>query len=123
MELYPDDSVFWLRGQYSLEAMGQIDEARGIARTYAANHPDDSEAWYELGTAEEGLGKMDEAQQAFRKAVALNPGHSDALFRIGVYAAKHGDRDEMRNIGITLAKLDNQMAEEYNKAVGCATEC
>jgi serine protease Do len=94
-----------------------------ISQRWVKLEPQDSEAWYELGAAEEGLGRTENAIESFRKAVALNPKHGDALFRLGVFASNRGDREEMRNVSITLAKIDSEMALEFNKAVGCNAEC
>lgn len=94
-----------------------------VSQRWVKAEPVNPEAWFELASAQEGLGKLDEAENSFRKVTAIQPNHSDALFRLGVFASKRGDRQEMHEVSITLAKVDRDMAKEFNKTVGCETEC
>lgn len=94
-----------------------------ISQRWLEAEPQNAEAWYESGAAEEGMGQMEQAQQSYRQAIALNPKHTEALFRVGVFAAKRGDRQEVRDVGTTLAALDGEAAAEYRKTVGCSAEC
>jgi serine protease Do len=94
-----------------------------ISERWTKAEPDNAEAWYELGSAEENLGHATAAETHYQHAAALNPGHTEALFRLGVFAAQRGDRDKMHHVSMTLTKFDSEMAEEFNKEVGCQTEC
>lgn len=94
-----------------------------IGQRWVKAEPENPEAWYELGAAQEGLGKLEDARESYRKVISLLPGHGEALFRLGVFAAQRGDRDEMHQVSTALARIDHDMAEEFNKTVGCAAEC
>lgn len=108
-------------------ALPQINEdwarLQEISRRWIAGEPENAEAWYELGTAQEGLKQSVEAEKSYRKAAELNPHHSKALYRLGVFASERGDREEMHTVSTKLAKIDSEMAAEFNKAVGCAATC
>lgn len=94
-----------------------------VGQRWVQAEPDNSEAWFELGAAQEALGKSEDAQKSYRKATLILPNHAEALFRLGLFASKRGDRDEMHTVSITLAKIDPNLAAEFNKSVGCETEC
>lgn len=94
-----------------------------VSQHWIKAEPQNAEAWYELGTAQEGLSKPTEAEASYRKAAELNPSHVEALYRLGVFASQRGDRDEMHSVSSTLAKIDVETAEEFNKAVGCEAGC
>lgn len=94
-----------------------------VSQHWLEAEPTNPEAWYELGTAQEGIGRTEEALKSYRKVTAIIPDHSDTLFRLGVLASQRGDRDEMHTVSLTLARIDREMAVEFNKTVGCATEC
>ncbi len=64
-----------------------------------------------------------EAEKTYRYAVELNPRHSEALYRLGVFASQRGDHLEMQSVSTKLAKIDSEMAEEFNKAMGCTATC
>lgn len=92
-----------------------------VSQRWIKAEPSNAEAWYELGTAQEGLGKPDEAQKSYNAALALYPRHAEALYRIGIFAAQHGDQAEVQKIGTALANIDNELSDNFNKAVGCPT--
>lgn len=94
-----------------------------ISQRWVAAEPGSAEAWYELGAAQEGLKQIDQAQTAYRKATALNPRHADALFRLGVFASQRGDKEEMRQVSVTLTQVDPEMATSFNREVGCDGGC
>ena len=94
-----------------------------VSQRWIKDEPENPEAWYELGTAQEGVGKPEEAKNSYQKATRIDPRHGEALFRLGVFAAQRGDRAEMHSVSLTLAKIDLDMATEFNKTVGCGTEC
>ena len=94
-----------------------------ISRRWIEAEPDNAEAWYELGTAQEGLDQPVDAEKSYRQAVAINPKHSEALYRLGVFASQRGDREEIHSVSTILTKIDSEMAAEFNKTVGCDTNC
>lgn len=94
-----------------------------VSRRWIEVEPDNAEAWYELGTAQEGLDQPGDAEKSYRKAVTINPRHSEALYRLGVFASQRGDREEMHSVSTKLAKIDSEMAAEFDKAVGCDVNC
>lgn len=121
-ELPDDEKPFFMR-----VALPRLNEdwpkLHEISQRWIKAEPENAEAWYEFGAAQEGLNRPEDAEKSYRHATALNPGHSEALYRLGMFASLRGDRDEMRNISVMLAKIDAEMAEEFNKAVGCASIC
>ncbi len=94
-----------------------------ISQRWIKAEPQNSEAWFELGSAQEGLGKTQEALQSYHQATMLDPQHAQAFYRMGVIASQRGDRNEMHQVSITLAKIDGTLADEFNQAMGCNTEC
>ena len=94
-----------------------------VSQRWIQAEPHNAEAWYELGMAQEGLGQKDQAQQSFRKSVAINARHSESLYRLGIFASERGDREEVHNVSVTLAQIDPEMADNFNKTVGCNAAC
>ncbi len=94
-----------------------------VSQRWIRAEPENPEAWYELGAAQEGLGKTEDAKKSYLKVIALLPGHGEALFRLGIFASQRGDRDEMHRVSIALARIDRDMAAEFNKTVGCTADC
>jgi serine protease Do len=92
-----------------------------VGQRWVKAEPSSAEAWYELGTAQEGLGNPDEAQKSYSTALALYPRHAEALYRMGIFAAQRGDQAEVQKIGTALANIDNELSDNFNKAVGCQT--
>jgi serine protease Do len=93
------------------------------SRRWIEAEPKNAEAWYALGVAQEGLKELGDAEKTYRKAAQLNPNHSEALYRLGVFASRRGDREEMHNVSTKLARIDSEMAAEFDKTVGCPTSC
>ncbi|MEZ0315606.1 MAG: trypsin-like peptidase domain-containing protein [Methylophilaceae bacterium] len=94
-----------------------------VAERWTKAEPGSTEAWYELGHARENMGIKTEAEQAYRQSVALDAHNTDALFRIGVLASEKGDKIEMHSINLALLDIDKELADEFSKIVGCATQC
>lgn len=94
-----------------------------IASRWVGAEPQNSDAWYELGLANEKLGKKTTAEKAYRQSVALDATNTDSLFRIGVLASEKGDTAEMHAINIALKGIDQNIANEFSKSVGCPTTC
>lgn len=94
-----------------------------VSKRWIDAEPQNAEAWYELGVAQEGLKELEAAEKTYRKAAELNPNHSEALYRLGVFASQRGDREEMHTVSTKLARIDSELAAEFNKAVGCAGSC
>lgn len=121
-ELPDDDKPFFMQ-----VALPQLNDdwsrLQEISRRWIEAEPQNAEAWYELGSAQEGLKQPQEAEKSYRHAAALNPDHSEALYRLGVFASQRGDRDEMQTVSAKLAKIDMEMAADFNKAVGCDAAC
>lgn len=82
-----------------------------------------TEAWYELGLASENLKKIDEAKKAYLQAVTLDSGNTDAYFRLGAIAQAEGDGEALKNANIAIAKVNQELANEFTKMVGCNFEC
>jgi hypothetical protein len=94
-----------------------------ISSRWVAAEPGNSESWYELGAAQEGLGETEDAIKSYQTSSGLNPSHAEALFRIGVFASQRGDREAMHLVSVTLGRIDSEMAENFNKTVGCESSC
>lgn len=94
-----------------------------ISRQWLMAEPKNPEAWFELGSAQEGLGQNEQAEKSYRMATGIDPNHVDALFRLGVFASKRGDREEIHQVSVILAKIDPEMAQTFNKEVGCNANC
>jgi len=91
-----------------------------VSQRWIESEPLNAEAWYELGMAQEGMGNKDKAQESFRKSVAINARHSESLYRLGIFASERGDRDEVQQVSLILAKIDAELADRFNKAVSQA---
>jgi serine protease Do len=94
-----------------------------VANRWIEAEPGNSDAWYELGFANEKMGNKAEAEKAYRKSVVLDDMNTDSLFRIGVLASEKGDTAEMHAINVALLGIDENIAAEFSKAVGCPTSC
>jgi len=94
-----------------------------VAQRWIKADPQNTEAWYELGVANENMNKIDEAKQAYLQSVALDAGNTDSLFRLGAIAQTQGDKDALDKANIAIAKVDQELANEFNKMVGCNFEC
>jgi len=94
-----------------------------VAERWTKSEPQSTEAWYELGRARENLGLKDAALVAYRQSIMLDALNSDSLFRIGVLASEKGDKTEMHTINLALLDIDKELADEFSKIVGCATQC
>jgi len=94
-----------------------------VAERWTKAEPMSTEAWYELGRARENLDMKADAELAYRQSVALDAQNTDSLFRIGVLASEKGDKIEMHSINLALLDIDKELADEFSKIVGCATQC
>ncbi|MCB5184234.1 trypsin-like peptidase domain-containing protein [Methylobacillus gramineus] len=94
-----------------------------IASRWTQAEPDSSDAWYELGFAQEQLKDLVLAEQSYKHAVSLDENNTDALFRLGLIASKHGDKIETHQIEQSLAKISENLAAEFRKAITCTEQC
>lgn len=94
-----------------------------ISQQWIKSYPDNPEAWFELALAQEGQGRKVEAEAAYKKVVAMDATHAEAYYRLGLIASQRGDHAATQNISTRLAQIDGVLAEEFNKAVGCAAQC
>ncbi|WP_137718567.1 trypsin-like peptidase domain-containing protein [Methylobacillus flagellatus] len=105
------------------EINGDWAKLEQVARAWIKAEPANSDAWYELGNALENMSKLDEAETAYRKSIALEPLNTDSLFRIGVIASNKGDKNEVKAVNVALLKIDEDLAAEFSKTVGCKGSC
>lgn len=94
-----------------------------VSQNWTQEEPENPEAWYELGSAQEGAGAQDDAIKSYRTAVRINPNHSESLFRLGLFASQRGDREEAHRVSVTLARIDPEMANDYDRAISCGSNC
>ena len=94
-----------------------------VAAKWTETHPNDTEAWYELGLAQEKLSKVDEAKQSYQQSITLDANNTNALFRLGIIAQSAGDSDSVNKINATIAKIDENLAKEFNEILVCGSEC
>lgn len=121
-ELADDDKPFFMQAALP-ELNSDWQKLFDVSQRWTMAEPQNAEAWYELGSAQEGLSKPEDAEKSYRHAAELNPRHSEALYRLGIFASHRGDREEMHKVSAKLAKIDMEMAEDFNKAVGCGAAC
>lgn len=88
-----------------------------ITQKWVLAEPKNAEAWYEQGVAQEHLNLIDQAEKSYRQAIKLNKGHTYALFRVGVLASKKGNQSEVSEINMAILNIDQEMSEEFIKAV------
>ncbi|MGV3583136.1 MAG: trypsin-like peptidase domain-containing protein [Methylophilus sp.] len=82
-----------------------------------------TDAWYSLGLALENLDKTDLAAKAYKESSVLDPLHYEALVHLGMIAKNKGDSAEMHRIQVALAKIDEDLANEYSELLGCGKSC
>jgi tetratricopeptide (TPR) repeat protein len=85
-KLYPDDIVIggpiYLN---SLVAVGRVEDALRMTRSYVNRHPSEANSWDELGLRYLAVGLPDSAEAAFHEAVELNPDWVPEDFSYCVY--------------------------------------
>lgn len=94
-----------------------------VSERWIKADPKNTDAWYELGLANENLSKTDEAKQAYTKSVALDAGNTDSLFRLGAIAKSQGDNEGLNSANLAIAKVNQELANEFSKMVGCNFKC
>ncbi len=94
-----------------------------IAQKWIAADPKNSDAWYELGQAQENLNKIEEAEKSYKQSALLDSANTDSLFRLGTIAKAKGDLQAVHNINLAIAKIDQNLANEYSASLGCSKEC
>lgn len=94
-----------------------------VAERWIKIDPKNTEAWYELGVAKENLNQIEDAKKAYIQSVVLDSGNTDALFRLGAIAQSQGDKEGLDNANVAIAKVDQELAIEFTKMVGCKFEC
>ncbi|MDP3678944.1 MAG: trypsin-like peptidase domain-containing protein [Methylotenera sp.] len=94
-----------------------------VAQNWITIDPKNTEAWYELGVANENLRQLNEAKKAYKQSIAVDASNTDALFRLGAIAQSQGDKEGLDNANIAIAKVDQALAIEFNKMLGCNFEC
>ena len=60
------------------------------------------------------------AKNAFWKEELNRPFFLQAAMSV---ASRRGDQMEMHRIAVALAEIDSEIAEDFNKAIGCPTGC
>lgn len=96
---------------------------REISQRWIETEPDNAEAWFEHGVAQEGLGQPEEALRSYHRSFELDARHAEALYRIGMLASRRGDQNEIQNVSAQLARINVELAGEFDKAVGCGSMC
>jgi len=94
-----------------------------VAETWIKTEPTNTEAWYELGLAEENMGHSDLADKAYQKSIDLDPSNSDTLIRLGHMASDRGDTTKVHDIHLALLGINQEIADEFAKNIGCNKQC
>lgn len=94
-----------------------------VSEKWTMAEPNSTDAWYSLGLALENLGKTDLAAKAYHESSELDPLHYEALVHLGMIAKNKGDSAEMHRIQVALAKIDEDLANEYSELLGCGKSC
>lgn len=94
-----------------------------VAERWLKDDTKNTEAWYELGLASEKLKKIDAAKKAYLQSVVLDASNTDAHFRLGAIAQAEGDREALQNANTAIAKVNQELAEEFAKMLACNFEC
>lgn len=94
-----------------------------VSEKWTMAEPKSTDAWYSLGLALENINKTDLAAKAYKESSELDPLHYEALVRLGMIAKNKGDSAEMHRIQVALAKIDEDLANEYSELLGCGKSC
>lgn len=94
-----------------------------VAERWLKDDTKNTEAWYELGLASENLKKIDAAKKAYLQSVVLDASNTDAHFRLGAIAQAEGDKEALQNANTAIAKVNQELAEEFAKMLACNFEC
>lgn len=96
---------------------------KNVAQLWTEQEANNAESWYHLGLAEARQHDETAALRHLSKALELNSQHADALYELGLIAASHKDKIEMQRINVALNQLNDELAEEFRKTVGCGESC
>jgi hypothetical protein len=94
-----------------------------VSEKWTMAEPKSTDAWYSLGLALENIDKTDLAAKAYKESSELDPLHYEALVHLGMIAKNKGDSAEMHRIQVALAKIDEDLANEYSELLGCGKSC
>jgi hypothetical protein len=94
-----------------------------VSEKWTMAEPKSTDAWYSLGLALENIDKTDLAAKAYKVSSELDPLHYEALVHLGMIAKNKGDSAEMHRIQVALAKIDEDLANEYSELLGCGKSC
>lgn len=121
-EVSDDDKPFYM--QVALPHLNSDwSKLKEISLKWTQSEMLNAEAWYELGAAQEGLGEVAEAEKSYRTATRIYPNHSESLYRLGIFASKRGNREEAHEVSLILAKIDPEMALEFDTEAECSLKC
>lgn len=88
-----------------------------ISLDWIQQEPDNAEAWYALALAEDKQGNADKAAKDFQKTLVLNPRQVSALYDYALFLQRSGNLTALEQARLTLAGLDQEMAEELEAAL------
>ena len=98
-------------------------ELGNVAKNWRASDKNSAEACYYLGLAEDRQGNEIQTVEQYHKAIELNPQHAGAFFELGMISSRHGNKEEVHRINLALNHLDQELAEQFQQAAGCNSEC
>ncbi len=98
----------------SAYAAGRLEEAAGLARSFAEKFPDHGLGWMVLGAALMQLGRDAEALHCLKKGAELSPENADAHNNLGVALLSLGRLDEARNSLERALRIAPDYAEAHN---------
>ena len=114
--VHADDPVLLLGLANALLELGRPAEALEVLEKLGNDeaHGRTPAAAMSLGRAYEGLGRLDEADRAYQWAAERLPGF-EALARYAAFMARHGRRDEAREIVVELDKRMTKLRGQFRK--------
>jgi serine protease Do len=93
-------------------------ELERLSRAWTVSDPGSAEAWYHLALAYQGQGNAEQASAHFHKALTLNHQHAGSLQQLAMQASRDGDREGVELARLALNRIDADLVEELDQAVG-----
>ena len=91
-------------------------DVQKVANNWVQKEPNNAEAWYYMGEAAQHLGDRQAAKMHYEKALTLHPNHPATLQATALLARKHGKKEEIDKIRLTLKEINPQLLDDLDSA-------
>ncbi len=97
----------------TLQADGESESLRSIAKSWVESDNGNADAWYMLGNAFQVLGQTHEAILAYRKSIANDLDHCGAWYALGLAYIHQHKVDESESVRLVLKTLGENWVDKF----------